>query len=224
MMNPEAVVQQVWQQIVPADWRIIRGKRRSAFVVGCFATFFTLVLLFILGVGAVVLTGFLHFGAGSELEQPPASLLNPTDPGSSTIAGYPALAVLGSAALAVAVLVGVIAGLIAGRDSGDPDPFIVLLPAGFVEYVSRRKPIIGISYAEIADIDLRVRTTRSSSTNPNTGVSTTTTRTRIWLDLHYRNGRTERWEPRANFGPRESICQTIIKAYSRYEALQGRLH
>lgn len=222
MVNPEAIVNQVWQGRVPADWQVIHGKRRSAFAVGFLAAFYTLVLVFILSIGSVVVIGFLHVGSGATSSPFPG----PFGPFSEMIAGYPAPAVIGGVALVIALLVGIIAGLIAGRDSGDPDPELVLLPNGFVEYVSHRKPIISIPFAEIADVDLRVKTTtyRSTNTNPNTGFSTTTTRTRtdIWLDLYYRNGNKERWAPRANFGPSQSICQMIIKAHSRYTALRER--
>jgi hypothetical protein len=224
MIESNAVVQQVWQGIVPTTWQTIHGKRRSAFAVGCSAIFVTLVLLFILGVGSVVLIGFLHAGSVTPSDQPSTFFLNPAALGSSTIAGYPAAAVVGGAALAFALLVGIIAGLFAARDARDPDPLIVLLPDGFVEYVSHRKPIIGVPYAALADIDLRVRKSTTTSVNPATGVRTTSTSTRIWLDLRYRNGHTERWAPRANFGSRLGTCQIILKAYSRYEALQGRLH
>jgi hypothetical protein len=224
-VSPNAIMNQVWQGRVPADWQVIHGKRRSAFAVGCSATFVTLVLLFILAVGAVVISGFVHFGSGIQPGQSPSSFLNPASFGSATIAGYPALAVVGGVALVIALLVGIIAGFIAGRDSGDPDPELVILPNGFVEYVSHRKPIISIPFAEIADVDLRVKTTtyHSTNTNANTSFSTTTTRTRtdIWLDLYYRNGNKEKWQPRAKFGPTQSVCQMIIKAHARYSALQG---
>lgn len=223
-MEPEAIVEQVWQGIVPTTWQVMRGKRRSALAAGCFAMLFTLALLFILGVGSVVLVGFLHVGSAGAADQPSAFFLNPPDLISSTIVGYPATAVVGGAALGLAVLIGISAGLIAGRDARDPDPLIVLLPDGFVEYVSHRKPIISIAYGALADIDLRVRKSTSTSINLATGVRTTSTSKRIWLDLRYRNGYTERWAPRANFGPRLGTCQVILKAYSRYEALQGRLH
>lgn len=228
MMEPEAIVQQVWQGIVPTAWQMIHGKRQSAFAVGGCALVLTLVLLVILSVGTIMLLGFLHVGSATPAGQPSAFFLNPATLGSSTIAGYPAAAVVGGAALAFALLVGIAAGLIAGRDARDPDPLIVLLPDSFVEYVNHRKPIISISYAALADIDVRTKKTtrRSTSSNPYTGSTTTTTSTskRVWLDLRYRNGYTERWAPRANFGPRLETCQIIVKAYSRYEALQGRLH
>jgi len=222
MVSPETVINQVWQGKVPADWQIIHGKRRSAFAAGCFAAFFTLVLLFILSIGAIVLIGFLSGGSGATS----SPFSGPLGPFSETIAGEPAPAVIGGGGLVIAVLVGIITGMIAGRDASDPDPELVILPYGFVEYVSHRKPIISVPFAEIADVNLRVKTTTtpSTSTNPTTGWSTTTTNTRtdIWLDLLYRNGRKERWAPRAKFGPRQDVCQAIIKAHSRYSALQGR--
>lgn len=219
MLQPDAITQQVWQGRVPADWQILHGKRTSPFLAGCFATFLTLVLLFILGIFAIVLTGFQQFGSAAGPSS--VSSFNPTAVSSSTLAGLPDPAVLGGA-LAVALAVGIITALIIGRDAGDPDPLLVILPNGFVEYVSHRKPIISIPFAEIADIDLRTRTTRTTSTNPSTGLSTTTTRTYFWLDLRYRNGRKERWMPRANFGRRLDVCQTIIKAHSRFQGFYGR--
>ncbi|HEY7356430.1 MAG TPA: hypothetical protein VH590_08180 [Ktedonobacterales bacterium] len=215
MAGPEAIIQQVWQQIVPTDWKIIRGKRRSALAIGRAAAAWIGALSVLLIIAAVVLRAVFHALQAGGRALAPGDLLAAA---SATFAGYPALAVAACAALALTVLAGVIATVVAARrHAGDPDPIIVLLPQGFVEFVSQHKPIIGILYAELAAVDVRQRHQRRSQ-NLQLQAST---RGKIWLNLHYYDGRQQRWRPRADFGPPEQVFETLIKAHALYEVLYG---
>jgi hypothetical protein len=199
MIGPEAIVNQVWQGIVPADWRIVRGKRRSAFAAGVSAA-------------AVTFAGMALF----------TMLIGVFASGPGKIAGYPALIVVGVAVAALALLAGIVVTVTAAiRNAGDPDPLIVLLSNGFVEYVSRHKPIIGILYAELATVDLRIRGQTQTWRNQAAGQYQSAARKKVWLDLLYHDGQRERWTPRANFGPRLAICQAISKAHALYDVLYG---
>jgi hypothetical protein len=219
MLSPEAIIQQVWQKIVPSDWKIIRGKRRSALASGVTAAAWTGGLIVFLTMLAVAISAVIH---ASRLGKSWPSLNDIVAPGSATIAGYPALAVGGVAALALALLAGTIAAVMAARrNAGDPDPVIVLLPYGFVEYVSQREPIIGILYAQVAHINVSLQTRRHTWSNLSGDQLQTARRSRLWLALLYHDGHTERWKPRADFGPPERLFQTIIKAQWLYDILYG---
>src|SRR6185437_10731252 len=80
MVGPEAVVQQVWQQVVPTDWKIIRGKRRSAFAVGIRAAAWTCAALVLLALAALA-------QRASQAGRSSAGRADMT----ATFAGYPAL-------------------------------------------------------------------------------------------------------------------------------------
>jgi hypothetical protein len=197
MVGPEAIVQQVWQRVVPTDWKILRGKRRSAFSLGLRAAAWTCAALIALTLAAVAA---LRAGLmGKTIVALPA-----------TIAGYSALLVASALVVALPLLVGNIVTITAAiRNAGDHEPLIVLLPKGFVEYANRRQPIIGILYAELASVEYRRQPTRR--------------RARLWLDLFFRDGHKERWRPRADFGPPQPLYEAISKAHALYQILyEGR--
>ncbi|HLV97798.1 MAG TPA: hypothetical protein VKT82_03885 [Ktedonobacterales bacterium] len=195
MVGPEAIVQQVWQQVVPTDWKILRGRRRSAFAVGIRAAAWTCAALVLLTLAAVVLRA-APVGRSSPLADVPA-----------TFAGYPTLAVVGAAVVALALLVGLsVVITVAIRNAGDHDPLIVLLPQGFVEYANRRKPTIGVLYAALASVEYRGQNARQR-------------RGRLWLALFFKDGRKERWRPRADFGPPARLFEAITKAHALYHVL-----
>ena len=213
MIDAQRVLAQVQQRQYPADWQVFRGKRRSPIVVAFVAIFYTLFFIVFFSILAVVITGFLHVQAGST-----------ADPFTSVANRLPISlkeAAIGAGGLALAV--GIIAALFAARDAGDPDPLLIVLPQGFVEYISHRKPIQSFAFAEISNLALRVGTRRYSSTSYNaaTGLSTTTYRTMVhfWLDLYYRDGRKGKWKQRVKFGAPEAMCQVIIAAHAQYVAL-----
>src|SRR5262249_20786968 len=125
-------------------------------------------------------------------------------------------------ALALLVGIGVWIGL-ARRHAGDPDPVIVLLPEGFVEYVSNHQPIIGAAYADLASVDFGTRAGRHARRDTSNGQEPMPRQKHLWLDLHFYDNSQERWQTRADFGPPARIYQTIIKAHSLYHILyEGR--
>ncbi len=122
--------------------------------------------------------------------------------------------IVGGALVAIALLL--LSRLARRRGSGParaPDadaPLLVITPEGFVEYVRPDYPTVAIDFSDLASLALRV----SASTNSGSSVATA----HIWLDLNYRDGKTARWQPRANFGPTEAIVQAIITAQGKFEA------
>lgn len=99
----------------------------------------------------------------------------------------------------------------ASQHTPDSDPpLLVITPDGFIEYVRPDYPIVASAFAALASLALRV----TASTTSDSSFATT----HIWLDLHYRDVRVERWSPRAYFGQTEAIAQAIIAARGWYEA------
>jgi hypothetical protein len=121
-------------------------------------------------------------------------------------------------ALVLAQVIGISIGFFVGRDRKDPDPLLVMLPEGFAEFSNSRKPIVAIAFAELSELRLGQRTYKRTITRPNGGGSTTSTRTDTWLDLVYRDGRQDQWEPRITFVGPESAFQTITATYGPYVA------
>jgi hypothetical protein len=219
MAGPEAIIEQVWHQIVPTDWKIIRGRRRSAFAIGRAAAAWTGAASVLLVIAAAVISAALRASASGRQRSSLSDLLAAS---STTLAGYPALAVAACAALALTLLAGVVVTVItARRHAGDPEPVIVLLPQGFVEYVSQRQPIIGVLYAEVAAVDVRQRNNRRIQGYQAGEQLQLAARGKSWLDLRYHDGRQERWRPRADFGPPGRLYEMIIKAHALYVVLYG---
>jgi hypothetical protein len=219
MLSPAAIVEQVWQKIVPTDWKIIHGRRRSSFSLGISATIWTFAVLVLL---ALLVTGINLFFRASQAGKSTSLLDDLLTLATATLAGYPALAVVIAGAAALALLLGLIVWITnARRHAGDPDPVVVLLPHGFVEYVSQHNHIVGILYGDVVRLDFKRRTRSQSSGNqPNAQVQKAR-RSKVWLELFYTDGSTDRWRPRADFGPPERLYETIIKAHALYEILYG---
>jgi hypothetical protein len=218
MLDAQAVLAQARQGMAPPMWQIFVGKRLNPFLVGCFATFFTLFFVAFCGIFATIVTAIV-FGISSGASY--AASGSPFDQIAGAAQFAPLAAVLG---LAIPLTIGFLAAARAARDRRDPDPLLVVTPDGFVEYVNSRKPVIAVAFADLADLRLRINTTRTTHYNqpgnPASG-SYTTTSTAVWLDLLYRDGRTVRWRQRARFGQADAVVQSIIAAHGRYAAQYG---
>jgi hypothetical protein len=211
-MNPEEIVNRVQMGSSPADWRILRGNPSSSPRVfcGCFA------------LGAVVLAAWMYvnvFFLGR----------HPVDERSLLHSAIPLLI-----ALPVAVGIGVwlaMSGLNA-RSAGAPDPLLVLLRDGFVEYVGPRQPVLGVQFEDFFRVEQGIHASSScdstshssscDSTSHSSFNDSTSTQVDVWLDLYRRDGSSMRWQPRANFGPTIGVCQEIVKAHAGYMALHLR--
>ena len=96
--------------------------------------------------------------------------------------------------------------------SGDPDPMLVITPAGVVEYVDDKKPIAVVDFDALARISLRIS---GSSFSDSTIVHIS-----VWLDLHYRDGQKSKWRS-ASFASQYGSVQSFIEAYGAYQALRA---
>jgi hypothetical protein len=93
------------------------------------------------------------------------------------------------------------------RTSNDPDPMLVITPDGVVEYVSQKKPLIAVDFGELESIELQGSATTTSDTAHAS--------LHAWLDLHYQDGRTAKWEP-SSFKDDLRILQSFIEVFAIY--------
>jgi hypothetical protein len=96
--------------------------------------------------------------------------------------------------------------------SADPDPLLVITPAGVVEYADSKKPVTVVDFSDLAQITLGV-SGRSFS-------DSTIVHLDVWLDLHGHDGRKSKWRS-ASFADRHATIQAFIEAFGAYQALRA---
>ncbi len=85
---------------------------------------------------------------------------------------------------------------------------LVVMPEGVVQRIGISKESIkALSYGDIASMKMKTHTASNS------------TRVTIYIEVHYSDGRTEKWVPAP--GPAEEIAQLIIAGHAQYEALHN---
>lgn len=97
--------------------------------------------------------------------------------------------------------------------SQDPDPLLVVTTEAVVEYVSAKKPLAVVLFANLASVTLRAQATTTSDSM--------TAWLRVWLDLHYTDGRKAKWQP-ATFKDDLRVIQQVLEAYGAYKAEMQR--
>src|SRR5690349_3719933 len=95
--------------------------------------------------------------------------------------------------------------------SDDPDPLLVITPAGVVEYVHSKKPIGVVDFDTLAGIALRVTGSTFSDS--------ITVQLDVWLDLHFRDGKKSKWRS-DSFAGQYGTIQAFIEAFGAYQALR----
>jgi hypothetical protein len=106
---------------------------------------------------------------------------------------------------------GKVRGFVRGT-SADPDPLLVITPAGVAEYADSKKPVTAVDFGNLARITLRV-SGRSLD-------DSTLVRLDVWLDLHDHDGRKSKWRS-GSFADQHSTIQAFIEAYGAYQALRA---
>lgn len=213
MLDPSAIITQARQGLAPASWQVYVGKRPGPLALGCCFAFFAAFFLAFCGIATTIAGAVftsLQFGPSlSQGGQPSLGGDIPLSQIGLIVAG------VGATVILTAGIFGVARG---NRNKRMPAPLLVVMPEGFVEYANDRKPILAFAFADLAQVNLRIHTTTTTSYNvagdPTSG-SRTTRSTSTWLDLLYRDGRRARWSPRAGFGRRDAILQSIIAAHAR---------
>jgi predicted PilT family ATPase len=95
----------------------------------------------------------------------------------------------------------------------DPDPLLVVTTEAVIEYVSSKKPLATVFFADLASVALRAEATTTSDSM--------TAWLRVWLDLHYTDGRKAKWQS-ATFKDDLRVIQQFLEAYGAYKALSLR--
>jgi hypothetical protein len=96
--------------------------------------------------------------------------------------------------------------------SADPDPLLVITPAGVAEYADSKHPVTAVDFGELARVTLRVSGSSFSDS--------TIVRLDVWLDLHDHHGRQSKWRS-ASFASQHGTVQAFIEAYGAYQALRA---
>src|SRR5690242_11388775 len=107
---------------------------------------------------------------------------------------------------------GAIGGFFRGA-SQDPDPLLCVTPEAGVVVVRSKKPLAVVFFADLASVALRAEATTTSDSM--------TAWLRVWLDLHYPDGRKARWQP-ATFKDDLKVIQQFLEAYGAYQAQAQR--
>src|SRR5882724_4454992 len=97
--------------------------------------------------------------------------------------------------------------------SDDPDPMLVFTMDAAIEYVSGKKPLDAVYFADLASVVLRAdaRTTSDSLA----------AHLRVWLDLQYLDGGKAKWNS-ATFPNDLPVIQQFLEAHALCKALSQR--
>jgi hypothetical protein len=106
---------------------------------------------------------------------------------------------------------GRLSGFLRGT-SDDPDPLLVITPEGVVEFVDNRKGLLLLDFDQLSDITLRIQ---GSSFSDSTIVNLD-----VWLDLHFRDGRKQKWRS-STFANDYRTIQCVLEAYGAHKVLRG---
>lgn len=214
MLDTRAVLDQVRQGRVPASWRVY-PMRRGADVLRLVISIFALGVLAFIGVGLAIAVGGFSRVSG----QLPASF-----GGAGSIAGGLFFLFFGLIAtvILIAVLYNGVTAFIALLQPDTSRPVLVLLPEGVVERRGTlRIRVRAASYADLAGVELKTRTTTTTTRNATTGMTTRRTSTSIGVLLRYLNGRTDLWWLNGGFADPAMLAQSIIAAQAQYATAQA---
>lgn len=191
MFDPQAVINQAMLGEVPDEWQVFYGKRPSPVSMGCF---FAFVILLILGACSFLALFVTQLILNLRHAQYSITTLIP---------------IIGPIVLALVLVAGIWGYFTGRKDARDPDPLLVVTPEGFVEYFLSRHPLKAVSFAKLETIIVQVRGKIRRDR--------LLTRLRLWLELHYPDGRVERWRSKGMYGEQEDlITQSIALAFSEY--------
>jgi hypothetical protein len=217
----------VWQQRAPASWQQFRGTRTSepsVWLAGCGAILTLVVGFGIAGIASLwLIYPFWVNGPGDHYKH--AALLSNVSPSSYWLV---AAVFIVSLALLITLMVGVGTARQNRQDRTDPDPLLIVLPEGWVQYIRRRDPAQAIAFVELKHLhegvnpseefttlaDLQKGTVHSQRSSTKSGRSKS--HAGPWLDLEWSKGDRKDWEPEKCFDKPEAICQAILAAYQRF--------
>ena len=113
-------------------------------------------------------------------------------------------------ALVVSVVIAIVFGVLTAARAAirAKHTLLVIMPGGIVQRIGiSRQSIKTLSYAGIASMKMKTRTASNS------------TKVTIYIEVHYSDGRTEKWVPAP--GPAIEIAQLILAGHAQYMALHN---
>lgn len=216
MLDPLAIINQAKEGTVPAAWRVLRPRGIFPISVALVSIFFTFAVEFMFLVVSMLLHFFTGFTVGNASGA--AFSVNPIDALTST---YPvSVTQFVFIGLGIMALVAILTFLRLSAQM--PYSYFVFTPEGAVQ-ATGPNAITAIDYTQLDSINTRVQVTNYVTTNASTGARSTNTTVSVWLELHYRDGRTQNWRPAGRFASAESIGQRLIDGLQHYKQLVGAL-
>ena len=208
MLDADVVLTQVKQKTHPSSWHIYYGKGSPvgmALLFGVFALIFTGICEMIAS-AALFTFGFVNLSTSSFVSFNPVQLLLS----------------LGTIGVFIPIIVAVAVAIFAGyRTARAKDSVLVLLPEGVVQCTGWSNPshrsVQILDYADVASINLKVRTTTSYDETSHMSSAST----HFGLDILHRDSSKQYWPIDSRYAPSETIAQGIIADYSRFTALQN---
>jgi TIR domain/FHA domain/NB-ARC domain len=191
IIDPQMMLQQVQQGIVPDTWRVFRSEKDS------FENFRQLAIqIDIARDRAYILLPFLTITS--------ILLLITLAGGNSIGATFVLLLALFFEVLAVAIFVVLMLDTIEVSpeivmEQPFPEALLLLTTNGFIEYIDEQHQIDAVSFADLASVQLFTNDDHS-----------------ILVDLSYLDGRTGQWSQRAHFASQVYIAQQILDAFIHY--------
>jgi hypothetical protein len=191
MFDPQAVINQARQDEIPEAWRVFHGKRPRPVYLGCFFAFLVLIIVTVCGALITIATLIVLTIRHAQI----------------TIGGFIPIAF--SIILAIVLLAGVMGYRRGKKDAKDPDPLLVVTPEGFVEYFLNRHSLNAVSFSELENIRLLMNASFSRDRSLKN--------LRLQMELHYHDGRKERWKPKAMYDEeQDAITESIFTAFTQH--------
>jgi len=191
MFDPQAVISQSRLGEPPADWEVFHGKRPSPLSMGCFFAFVIPLFVGMFAIVAMLVTQLVFNLLYVHLN----------------VTSF--IPIVGLIILVIVLLAGLWGYSTGKKDARNPDPLLVVTPEGFVEYFLSRHPLNAVSFTALDTIMIQMRA--------NIRRNMSITKLRVWLELHYPDGRVKKWKPKGMYGDDEDvIIQSIVTAFTDY--------
>lgn len=189
MVDPQEIIAQARQGEIPETWRVFHGKRPRPVYLGCFFAFMVLLIVSVCGALATIATLVVLNIRHAQIN------IN--------------VPIAVATVLAIALFAGVMRYRRGKKDARDPDPLLVVTPEGFVEYFLNRHRLDAVSFTELENIRLLV--------NADVSRDRSLKHVRLRLELHYHDGRKERWRPKAMYDEEQgAITESIFTTFTQY--------
>jgi hypothetical protein len=201
VIDPDEILLQAVRSQIPPDWDVFEGQRPAPKALGCCFAVAALLIGTVLSVLLIIVIALIRAISHSQAFNPFTTFVS-LGP------------IIGIAIVAIALGAGALGVLQGRRDADDPDPVIVVMPNGFVEFFLLRRPPRIVAFAELADVQLEGYGRIAEEV--------TLDEIELSLYLIYKDGRKERWHPQAHYEDKPIVKISVAAAYEHYARPQSK--